>query len=233
MKKFIALTVLFSLLSVPAMATYVSETSNGLLNYSFENSANTESVEGHTAFENADKWQQHGDVIRNDTRVKDGRFSILQSSLIITYDRSFRNEPSTVRVFPNSTYVVGGYSYTIDNGVDNPADFRRALRISFLDENMTELQSENDFADMSTFGEWEKHQTVVTSPDSAYYIVFEVESRYEGAEETDIYWDDMFVFGNVKMAWPEWASGFRRLIDDRKSVFRHRKRIDSIGEVEN
>lgn len=232
MKKFSLVVLLFFFVTSPVLAEPVSGVSNGVVNYSIENSANTESVVGYTAFENAFEWQQHEDVLRNDTFSKSGSFSMVQSTLTTTYDRAFRNRPKTIRVYPNSTYIVGGFSYTIDNGVDSPVDFRRALRVSFLDENLTELQSEDDFADMTVFEEWEKHQTIATSPDNAKYLVLNIESQYGGVEETEIYWDDIFVFGNVKMKWPEWASGFRRLIDDRKAVFQHRKRIDSIGEVE-
>jgi len=220
-KMLFILSLLFIVLIIcPANATH----QNLFINPSFE-------TEGDDT-EDAYNWQQEFNTFRSDEYSLTGNWSMKQESVTTSYSRNFRNVPQTIEVLGDVAYVVGGHYYLIDNEVDDADDFRIRFIVSWLDEEGEEIQSEAPSEDLETFEEWTYIRDAFLSPEEAKYAVIEVESQYNGDESTDIYWDDMVLSGPVdKPVWPSWMPGQRRKILNRESVFNHRRRIDTIGDI--
>jgi len=220
MKKTAMIIFLFLLTATVLWAGYT----NILVEPGFE-------IEGVEGVEDAAHWQQGYNAIRDNTIVRSGSWAMKQESVTNSYGRSFRTVPSETKVQPEEAYLFTAYSYVVDNGVDTVTDFRRAFRISWLDENLDEIYTETEFADFTKYGEWEKVTYAFASPANAQYVAWETESQYNGTDGTDIYWDDLIVSGPTRDMWPQWQSGTRRRIDERPMTIGHRRRVSEIGEV--
>lgn len=107
-----------------------------------------------------------------------------------SYSREFISEP--VAVSAGETYEFGG-SYYLESTNDKPGDYRRAVRIKWLNDKGNVIDTESDFGDYQKFDEWVKVRVTEDAPQNAEQARVKIESKYTADEKTDVYWDDMFL----------------------------------------
>lgn len=141
----------------------------------------------------ADFWEQDetaGGAVRSSDRALVSDHSMRQVEITSSYSREFISDP--VDVSGGEKYEFGG-SYYLEGTNDDPDDYRRAVRIRWLDDEGNEIETGDDFDDFETFDEWTEIRIAGDAPGNAEQAQLIFESKYEADDRTDVYWDEIFL----------------------------------------
>lgn len=144
--------------------------------------------------DDAEFWEQDdtaGGAVRSDNRALVGEHSMRQVKITTSYSsRSFTSDPMDVS--PGKEYEFGG-SYYLERANNAPDDYRRAVRIIWLDGEGNEIHTDSYFDDFEVFDEWTEIRITKNAPKDAEQARLKFESKYKVSDRTDVYWDDTFV----------------------------------------
>ncbi len=145
---------------------------------------------------NATFWEQetrfgnlNESVERSSNRALIGDYSMRQVDINTGYSREFISDP--VDVSAGAKYEFGG-SYYLEATSDEPGDYRRAVRITWLDDGGNPIHTDSSFADYQNFDEWTEVRLTEDAPSGAEQARIKIESKKDGADN-DVYWDDLFL----------------------------------------
>jgi hypothetical protein len=104
-----------------------------------------------------------------------------------------------VAVSAGETYEFGG-SYYLEATSDNPTDYEYYITVKWLDNKGNEIDKDppDTFGGSAfqTFNEWTETEVKgapYTAPQNADQAQLRIRSRDKGNEDTDVYWDDIFL----------------------------------------
>lgn len=174
--------------STPTDST--KETSNIINNPTFVAGSETD----------ANFWEQDdtaGGAVRATDRALVGDYSMRQEEFTSGYSREFISDP--VDVSAGEEYQFGG-SYYLESTDDNPTDYDYYITVRWLDGEGNELDrvpsSATGGSEFQTFDKWTEtniKSAPHTAPENAEQAELRVRSRDNGNEDTDVYWDDLFL----------------------------------------
>lgn len=177
--------------AILATATVTQPTQNLVINPGFERGIGTD----------ADLWEQSDTspegksglaVQRSDERSLTGGFSMKQRDTTSNYARTFTSV--SVGVEGNIEYVFGGSYYLEDpkTGV-SASDYRYAVRIRWFDAQGNFLEETSKFDDFTTFSSWEEVRFNADASSGATTARLRIEAKGPPGNETDVFWDQMFI----------------------------------------
>lgn len=148
----------------------------------------------------ADFWEQDdtaGGAERSSDRALVGSYSMRQNQFISDYSRFFTSDP--VDVSGGQTYEFGG-SYYLEATNDKPEDYEYYITITWLDGDGNEVGKDPPDSvggsEFQAFNEWtetEIKNAPYSAPADAEQADLKIRSRDNGYEDTDVYWDDIFI----------------------------------------
>jgi FlaG/FlaF family flagellin (archaellin) len=151
--------------------------------------------------EEADGWELSDTgtgAVRTDERSLSGEYSVKQVDFISDYSRDITSEPVDVTLGQN--YSFGG-SYYLEGTNNESEDYDYYVTITWLDGDGNKVSNQvpptnTGGSKFQAFNEWT--ETVIkeapySAPQDAEQAELEIRSRDNGNEDTDVYWDDMFI----------------------------------------
>jgi flagellin-like protein len=152
----------------------------------------------------AEFWEQdktfgtfEDSVERTTNKALVGEHSMRQVEFTSRYSRDFTSDP--VDVSPGKEYEFGGFYY-LEATNDEEEDYDYYVTITWLDRDgdviYTDPPRNPGGSEFQAFNEWTETEiegAPYSAPPNAEQAELEISSRDNGNEDTNVYWDDIFL----------------------------------------
>jgi hypothetical protein len=130
-----------------------------------------------------------------------GDFSIKQVNPTSSYSRKIASQP--VEIVSGEQYEYGA-SYYLEGTSDSAQNYTYFLEIVYLNQNKNEISSSpGEGSNFNSFDNWDEVNFTSNSPDNAKYAKIRIRTRDNGFNETNVYWDDVFLRGKTPSVTPQ------------------------------